>query len=150
MTYQHIKAQCESKAEELLEKFFGNLIKEAAIEQPETIGEYSLELPEKIEAEFAEYLKGLWREIDPAGSSFEEIIDKREQNRPFTDSESDTKMLQSAYKKAVRQSIVERMTRTTHEDVTYYKGLLRQRTRKLLVALECDFLEDVSKLMLAD
>lgn len=147
MTYQQIENKCEAKVEELLEKYFGNLVSEAAVERPETIGNYSLDLPEKIEAEFAVYLKGLWTEIAPADSSFEEIIDKRELNRPFTDSEKDTEMLQSAYRNAMRQSLVERLARTNHEDVTFYKGLLRQRTKRLLTALECDFLEDVAKLL---
>jgi hypothetical protein len=49
MTLQQIETQCRSKAEELIMKYFGNINHEAAIEQPETIGDYSLELPRQIE-----------------------------------------------------------------------------------------------------
>ena len=68
MPLQQIESQCRVKAEELLEKHFGNLVKEAAIEQPETIDDYSLELPKLIEAEYYDYLKGLWAEIAPSGT----------------------------------------------------------------------------------
>lgn len=52
MTLQQIESQCRSKAEELIMKYFGNINHEAATEQPETIGDYSLELPRQIEAEY--------------------------------------------------------------------------------------------------
>lgn len=45
MTVLEIEKLCKSKEKELLNKYFGNLIKEAAIERPETIGEYSKDLP---------------------------------------------------------------------------------------------------------
>lgn len=56
MTNEQIKTLCKEKEQELLNKYFGNLAKEAAIERPETIGEYSKDLPLKIEAEFREFL----------------------------------------------------------------------------------------------
>ena len=63
MTTEQIEKLCKAKEQELLDKYFSNLIKEAAIERPETIGDYEKDLPLKIEAEFKEYIVGLWREI---------------------------------------------------------------------------------------
>ena len=78
MTLQQIESQCRSKAEELIKKYFGNINHEAAIEQPETIGDYSLDLPRQIEAEYYDYLKGLGAEIAPDDPrTFEQIIDKK-------------------------------------------------------------------------
>ena len=65
MTALEIEKLCKSKEQELLNKYFGKLIKEAAIERPETIGEYTKDLPLKIEEEYFLYLKELWNEINP-------------------------------------------------------------------------------------
>lgn len=144
MPLQKIESQCRSKAEELLNNYFGNLDKEAAIEHPEEIGDYSLELPRQIEAEYYDYLKGLWIEIAPNGSpSFEEILDKKHLSDRMT--EDDREIIKSAYDDAVTRTLWERLTKTNHKDVTYYKGLLKRYTEDLLTALRCDFIEDVKK-----
>lgn len=52
---------CKEKEQELLNKYFGNLVKEAAEERPEEIGEYTKELPLKIEAEYKSFLEELWK-----------------------------------------------------------------------------------------
>ena len=57
MTSQEIANLCEVKQNQLIEKFFGNIVREAAIERPETIGKYTKELPLKIEAEFRTFLE---------------------------------------------------------------------------------------------
>lgn len=144
MPLQQIESQCFNKAEELLNKYFGNLIKEAAIERPEEIGDYSLELPRKIKAEYYAYLKDLWKEIAPSGSpSFEEIIDKKHLSDCMTD--DDREIIKPAYDDAVTRTLWERLTKTNHKDVTCYKGLLKRYTEDLLTALRCDFMEDVRK-----
>lgn len=144
MTLPQIESQCRSKAEELLKKYFGNLVKEAAIERPETIGDYSLELPRQIEAEYYDYLKGLWTEIAPSGSpSFEETNDKKYLSDRMTD--DDREIIKPAYNDAVTRTLWERLTKTNHKDVAYYKGLLKRYTEDLLTALRCDFVEDVKK-----
>lgn len=51
--------------------------------------------------------------------------------------------IKPAYDAAVRRTLWERLTKTNHKDVTYYKGLLKRYTEELLMALRCDFLEDV-------
>lgn len=142
MSIEEIEARCRSKADELVSKYFGNLVKEAAIERPEEIGDYSLELPKQIEAEYKAYLKALWIENAPCGlPTFEEIIDKQHLSDSMT--EDDREAIKPAYDAAVRRTLWERLTKTNHKDVTYYKGLLKRYTEELLMALRCDFLEDV-------
>lgn len=144
MTLQQIETQCREKFDELIAKYFGNLVQEAAIERPETIGDYSLELPRQIEAEYNAYLKELWTEIAPQGSpSFEEIIDKKHLSDLMTD--DDRENIPCAYDAAMHRNLWERLTKTNHKDVTYYKGLLKRYTEDLLTALRCDFMEDVRK-----
>lgn len=144
MTLQQIETQCREKSEELINKYFGNIIKEAAVEMPEEIGDYSLELPRQIEAEYNAYLKKLWAEIAPQGSpSFAEILNKKHLSDQMTD--DDREIIQPAYDAAMHRDLWERITKTNHKDVTYYKGLLKRYTKDLLTALRCDFMEDVRK-----
>ena len=144
MTLPQIESQCRSKAEELILKYFGDINHEAAIEPPETIGDYSLELPRQIEADYYDYLKELWAENAPSGSpSFEEIIDKKYLSDQMTD--DDREIIKPAYDDAITRTIWERLTKTNHKNVTYYKGLLKCYVEDLLTALRCDFIEDVKK-----
>jgi len=144
MTLQKIESQCRNKAEELLNKHFGKLVQEAAIERPETIGDFSLDLPKQIEAEYYDYLKKLWAEIAPSGSpTFEKIIDKKHLSDLMTD--DDREIIPSAYHDAIEITFWERLTKTNHKHVTYYKGLLKRYAEDLLTALRCDFMEDIRK-----
>lgn len=146
MTLQQIETLCKAKAEELLERYFGNLVKEAAIEKPEEIGDYSRDLPRQIGKEYSAYLKSIWSEIAPEGShSFEEIFDKQPLSDLMTD--DDREAIESAYDEAIRQTLWERITKTNHKDVTFYKGLLKRYTKDLLTALRCDFIEDAAKVI---
>ena len=65
MDIKQIEKLCESKEKELMEKYYGNLVKEAAVERPEEIGSYTKDLPLKIEAEFRLFLEELWRDAAP-------------------------------------------------------------------------------------
>ena len=56
MTNEQIKTLCKEKEQELLDKYFGNLVREAAVERPETIGEYTIDLPLKIEAKILQLI----------------------------------------------------------------------------------------------
>ena len=47
-----IEQLCKDKEQQLLEKHFGRIVKEAAELKPEVIGDYSPELPLKIEEEY--------------------------------------------------------------------------------------------------
>ena len=145
MIIQQIEAKCKEREEILLNKYFGNLVKEAAIERPETIGDYSKDLPLKIEEEYYQYLKELLAEIRPGKSeSLESIFDKQHIGRLMT--EDDREGINHAYEDATRRTLWERITQTNHKDVTYYKGLLKEYTRELLMNLRCDFLEDINNL----
>ena len=59
------RQRCLNKEQELLKKYFGNLVKEAALEQPETIGDYTPDLPLKIEAEYRTFMEEIWPEVAP-------------------------------------------------------------------------------------
>ena len=108
MTKQEIEKKCAQKKDELIEKYFGNLVHEAAIERPETIGTYTDLLPKQIEEEYYEYLRGLWVETHPEGPRFEDIIDKRHLSELFT--ENDRIGLKRAYDDATRRTLWERLS----------------------------------------
>jgi hypothetical protein len=138
-TKEEIAKLCKEKELDLLDKYFGNLDKEAIIERPETIGEYEKELPLKIEAEFKEYLLGIWKEINP---DKECVFEEKKLRELMT--EDDREGIEYAYKDAVEQTIWERITQTNHKDVTYYKVLLKEYTQELLMCMRLDFLEEIT------
>ena len=141
MEREQIRTLCLQKEQELMDKYFGNLVYEAAIEQPETIGEYSKELPLKIEMEYYSYLEYLWKEyMTNNKQDFSNIIDKRHLRMLST--EDDIEAIEYAYNDATRQTLWERLTKSNHKDVTYYKGLLKEYTKELLSCLRCDCLEE--------
>lgn len=143
MTPQEIVTLCEEKQNQLLNKYFGNLVHEAAIERPETIGEYTKDLPLKIEAEYRTFLEGLWKEHAPAelkGTPL--VLEEQKLRKLMTDDARE--MLEPAYKKATEITLWERITQSNHEDVTYYKGLLMEYTRDLLLTMRQDFLEEIT------
>ena len=137
-----IERRCEEKADSLLKQYFGNLVKEAAIECPERIGEYDLELPLRIEAEYRNYLKELWVEIAKDDQrTIDDLLNQKQLRNKMT--EDDREGIAYAYRDAQRLTLWERITKTNHKDVTYYKGLLEEYTRELLFCMKHDFLEEV-------
>ena len=138
-TKEEIAKLCKEKELDLLDKYFGNLDKEAIKERPETIGEYEKELPLKIEAEFKEYLLGIWKEINP---DKECVFEEQKLREVMT--EDDREDIEYAYKDAVEQTIWERITQTNHKDVSYYKVLLKEYTQELLTCMRLDFLEEIT------
>lgn len=50
----------------------------------------------------------------------------------------------SPNKDATEITLWERITKSNHEDVTYYKGLLQEYTRDLLMVMREDFLEEIT------
>ena len=79
MKREQVNLICIQKADELLQKYFGNLVKEASVDKPEDIGSYDLELPLRIEAEYKECLRDLWHEIAPNDQrNFDDLFDKPE------------------------------------------------------------------------
>lgn len=145
MKTREIDKLCERKEKELLKKYFGKLIQEAAIVRPETIGDYTKDLPLKIEEEYFQYLKELWDEINSDKSkTLESILDKRHISMLMT--EDDREGIHHAYEDATRRTLWERLTKTNHKDVTFYKGLLEEYARELLMCMRCDFIEDVNQI----
>lgn len=67
MTKEQITNLCAERQNELLSKYFGNLVHEAAYERPEEIDEckYSPDLPRQIASECYDFLKQLLSELRP-------------------------------------------------------------------------------------
>lgn len=142
MNKSQVEKLCSEKIDFLLKKYFGNLVKEAAIDCPETIGDYDLELPLRIEVEFRSFLEELWREnASDDKRTIVELLDKKELRDKMT--EDDREGIAYAYRNAQRRTLWERITQTNHKDVTYYKGLLEEYTRELLFCMKHDFLEEI-------
>lgn len=133
-----IELICRDKENELLKKYFGNLIREASVERLETIGEYTMDLPLKIEAEFRVFLENLWKQY----SDEPLVLEEQKLRRLLT--EDDREGIEVAYKDATTITLWERITHSNHEDVTHYKGLLHEFTRELLMVMRIDFLEEIT------
>lgn len=143
MNSKEIVKLCKEKEQDLLEKYFGNLVEEAAIECPETIGEYKKDLPLKIEAEYGTFLKELWEEHVPKelrGTPL--ILEEQKLRKLMTD--DDREGIEEAYKDATKVTLWEKMTKSNHKDVTYYKELLYEYTKDLLFVMREDFLEEMT------
>ena len=143
MTLTDIEQICKDVNDALLDKYFGNLVHEAAIERLETIGEYAKDLPLKIEAEYLAFLKELWYRLLPEDKKdIPLVFDEKKLRKLITD--DDREMIEPAYKDATEITLWERITKSNHEDVTYYKGLLQEYTRDLLMVMRQDFLEEIT------
>ena len=143
MTNEQITKLCKEKEKELLNKYFGNLVKEAAEERPETIGEYTKDLPLKIEAEYRAFLEELWKEYAPddlKGTTL--VLEEQKLRKLMTD--DDRELIDVAHKDAAERTLWERITKSNHKDVTYYKGILQEYTRDLLLVMREDFLEEIT------
>ena len=143
MNPNEITKLCKEKEQELLNKYFGNLIQEAAIEMPETIGEYTKDLPLKIEAEYSAFLEGLWKQHAPSelqGTPL--VLEEQKLRKLMTD--DDREGIDAAYKEASTITLWEKITKSNHEDVAYYKGLLLEYTKELLMIMRIDFLEEIT------
>ena len=143
MIQNEIVILCIEKEQELLNKYFGNLVNEAAIEMPETIGEYTKDLPLKIEAEYRKFLEKVWEKHVPAelkGTPL--VLEEQKLRKLMTD--DDREGIDAAYKDASTVTLWEKITKSNHKDVTYYKGLLFEYTKDLLLIMRHDFLEEIT------
>ena len=143
MINEHIKEVCKEKEQELLNKYFGNFVREAAIECPETIGAYTKDLPLKVEAEYKTFLEGLWKEHAPENLKGTPLVLEEQTLRKLM-TDDNREGIDAAYKDATERTLWERITKTNHKDVTYYKGLLLEYTRDLLMVMREDFLEEIT------
>ena len=144
MNKSEIYRRCNKEAEALLDKYFHNNIHDAAISRPETLEpEYNGELPHKIEAEFGDWLANLWKELKPQLDKPYNSIMNRHLDMVMTDAEY-SRPLTEAKVEAEKITLWEKICKSNHEDVTYYKSLLMEYTRKLLDVMISDFLEDLN------
>lgn len=67
-----------------------------------------------------------------------------EQKLRWLMTEDDREAIDEAYMDAIRISLWERITKSNHEDVTYYKSLLLEYTKALLIIMRHDFLEEIT------
>lgn len=144
MTKEQIKNSLAQKRKELIDKYFGNLVYEAAYEKPQEIDEsrYSLELPRQIGHEYYDFMKLLLEQICPEEQKkLGEIMNKKALVLSYT--AGDKLQLDEAYKEAKAVTLWEKITKSNHQDVTYYKGLLKSYTEELLTWMETDFVEDI-------
>ena len=126
-----IQMRCQDRANELIDSYFGNIVNEAVVDKPEELDEkYTKELPLKIEEEFLSFLAGLKQELYPDDTrTIMELI--------LEDYELD---VDRAYEEAKKVTFWERVTKTNHADVSYFKGLIKQYTEELLEHMTQDFL----------
>ena len=107
------------------------------------IGNYDLELPLRIEAEYRETLRDIWNGMVLNDSrSFDELFDKPHDREIMT--ADDRECISKAFRDAQQRTLWERITNTNHEDVTFYKGLLEEYTRELLFCMKIDFIEEIN------
>ena len=139
---ENTRQRCKQKEQKLLNKYFGNLVQEAATERPETIGDYTQDLPLKIEAEYRAYLEELWPQVAPEPLRGTPLVLEEEKLRKLM-TDDDREAIDNAHRAATRRTLWERITQSNHKDVTYYKGLLQEYTRDLLMVMREDFLEEV-------
>ena len=136
-----VEKLCRNKEQELLDKYFP---KSGGDVMSQTIEEYTKDLPLRIEAEFKDFLTGLWKEHSGAPLVLEE------QKLRELVTKNDRETIDAAYKDAKRITLWERITKTNHEDVNHYKGLLYQYTKELLTVMRLDFLEEITGHHLTD
>ena len=143
MDRQIIEDRCYGKAKELLKQYFGDFATVSGVVKPETLdSQYTDTLPRKIAEEYRAFLAALWSEIAPEGARrFDAIMDRQRSIDMVHDDFDD--FLPSARLSAQTVTLWEKITKTNHKDVTYYKGLLKQYTEELLETMAEDFLEDV-------
>lgn len=134
---------CTEKEQELLNKYFGNLVYEAARMRLETIGVYTKDLPLKIKSEYRAFLEELWEKCAPDGQKDTPLVLEEQTLRKLM-TDDDREGIEVAYKDATRITLWEKITKSNHKDVTYYKGLLREYTKDLLFVMREDFLEEVT------
>ena len=144
MNYSELETLCWAEYNSLLDKYFGEIHKEAAARQGTLDERFTDQLPEKVAGEFRSFLEKVWKENAPEGAkTFDKMMgaDKaieltKEEFRDY---------LKKAREEAQAVSLWEKITRSNHEDVTNYKGLLKQYTEELMRVMLQDFLLDAAK-----
>lgn len=131
---RNIEILCRKKQQELIDKYF------PFDTASELIGEYSKDLPLKIEAEYRDFLENLWSEYSDAPL----VLEERKLRQIMTESDKDA--VDQAYGDACEITLWEKITKSNHNDVNRYKGLLHDYTQNLLTVMRIDFLEEITGL----
>ena len=140
-----IEQLCKDKEQQLLEKHFGRIVKEAAELKPEVIGDYSPELPLKIEEEYYHFLGELWKRYAPDDPrTIDDLLDQ-EDSRNFL-LESTRRAVAINLKKAMRINLWERIFKLNHNDVTHYKGVLKLYAKELMEYMRCDIMKEIEEM----
>ena len=143
MNRTEIEDRCNAKVEELLDEYFPNYIEDAAINRPEDLdARYDNTIPVRIQSDYYDWLLELWRSLGHSeGPSFDRLFDRQSQ---MAEVDGEFKpILDPARYDAETKTLWERITKTNHEDVTYYKGLLRLYSRSLMRIMTRDFVEEL-------
>ena len=140
---EEIEIRCYKKAQELLDKYFPNFIEDAAVTKPELLAEeYNMELPAKVAEDFRDWLAGVWEEFrSEVQKPFDKVLNLK-RSMEITGS-SYVPYLSDALEEAKTVTFWEKLTKTNHEDVTFYKGILKQYTEELLQVMIKDFMADI-------
>lgn len=138
-----IEQLCLNKEQELIEKYFGNLIREAAYERLDTIGEYTPDLPLKVENEYKAFLEEIWKDNAPDDMKGTPLNFEEWTLRDIV-TEDDREAVARAHKKATTVNLWERITNSNYKDVAEYKGLLKMYTEELLATARLDFMEEIT------
>ena len=139
MNTKQIEDLCKNKEKDLINKYFGFHERR----HQETIGEYTKDLPHKIEAEYQSFLEELWKEVAPEdlkGTPL--VLEEKKLKELMTDDNREA--VDVAYEDAVKRTLWERITKTNHEDVTRYIQELVEYSCDLLYVMRHDFLEEVT------
>ena len=142
-TTNEIDKLCRKKEQELLNRYYGNLVQEAAYERPETIGDYTPDLPLQIEAEYKAFLEKIWKEDAPDNLKGTPLILEEQKLRDIV-TQDDRELVAQAHQKAITRTLWERITKSNHKDVTFYKSLLKRYTHELLTTMRLDFMEEIT------
>lgn len=136
----NVEILCREKAEELLRKYFedSNPEFELAGGDPEKIGDYTKDLPLKIEAEYREFLVELWKEYS------DQPLVLEEQKLRWLMTEDNREEVDITYEDAKRITLWERITKTNYKDVHRYRWALHDYAKDLLLVMRTDFLEEIT------
>jgi len=141
MNKNDIYGRCVTRRNEILEKYFGKVQEENATSRAQTLEEkYNRETPFDAEDEFFDFLEDLNREINGSEAKPLSTLIDRPLKRDMLNDEYQP-ALENAYRNAQEITFKEKILKSNHKDVAYFKGLLKQFTEELLEQLMNDFLE---------
>ena len=102
------------------------------------------DLPLKIKVEYREFLEGLWERHTPSEQQGTPLVLEEQKPSKLT-TDDDHERIVTTYKDATTITLLEKISKSNHEDVTYYnKGLPLEYTKDLLLVMREYFLEEIT------